>query len=530
MSKDICVIGGGLAGLYIASTLKRDGKSFVLLETAVKCGGRIRSVYAKDGSGLLYEAGPWRIPATHTRVRDMFAKYDIELHPAKTQAPPMPFNQSTQGLSIWESNAVCAQDPRVADRKDLETGYANETDAAAGSSPYMTADNVYYVAPQGFSALVDRLVKDVGEHITTGAGVTDIRREKKGYHIKYLLRGADGRITHAEMQAKTLFVCVPPSSCATWTIFRAFARAQMAAVKPSCLNHVYVRARQRWRFHHNSASSPLGQSVGDRYKASHLQTSYSSGRRLANIWHNICVSNPLQYLQRWQFHHKSASSLLGQSVGDQYEAGYFQASYSSGRLARMWYNIRLSNPLQYVRVLRDRMKAELEIESNEIEGNVHSHFWENAFHMWVPTPSFQMDRLVRLCVTPNLTCLPSVFLAGEAFSSFQAWMEGALETAELALQAYSQGKEVQQRICTSDIPCEDTRRVQDWVVVEGRILDMSAWKHVHPGSTTAIDNHAKEDVTDLMKLINHSQSAWAQVLSLQVGWAAANTVSYDEAH
>lgn len=475
MSKDICVIGGGLAGLYIATALKRKGKSFVLLETAVKCGGRIRSVYAKDSTRLLYEAGPWRIPATHARVCAMFARYGFQLRCAKTQAPPAPHNESTQGLSIWESNAASAQDPRIADWKDLDTGYANETEAAAGSSPYMTKDRVFYVAPQGFSALVDVLVKEVSDHITTGAGVTDITREKRRYRVKYLLRGSDGRITRAEMLVGTLFVCVPPSSCATWTIFRSFARAQMAAVKPSCLNHVYVRAKEQW-----------------------------------------------------QFHRKSPSSLLGQSVGDQYEAGYFQASYSSGRLARMWYNIRLSNPLQYLSMLKDRITAELGIESVEVAKNVHSHFWETAFHMWVPTPSFQMNRLVRLCVTPNLTCLPSVFVAGEAFSSYQAWMEGALETADLALSAYDRKEEVQRLICTSDIPCEGMRGVQDWVVVEGRILDMSAWKHVHPGSATAIENHKKEDVTDLMQLINHSQSAWAQVLSLQVGWAATNTVNYDE--
>ena len=41
-------------------------------------------------------------------------------------------------------------------------------------------------------------------------------------------------------------------------------------------------------------------------------------------------------------------------------------------------------------------------------------------------------------IRPHATDLPRLYVAGEAFSSYQAWMEGALETAELALTAFAE--------------------------------------------------------------------------------------------
>ena len=462
---DTCIIGGGLAGLYIANAdICKSGK-LVVLETSSSCGGRIRSVYDDSKSNLLYESGPWRIPSSHHRVLELFRKFDIKLAHLRTPTVHQAKQESKRGLSIWESNAIHKQNPHEADRQDLGTGYAGETSAAAGTTPYITGADKYYVAVRGFSAIVDALVKRVRGSILTDAGVYDVQRKHKSYLVKYLSR-KDGKITRRELITSTLFVCVPPSSCKTWQIFTQFARAQMAAVQSSCLNHIYV-----------NAPNMTG------------------------------------------FHQKSPSSLLGQSIGDQYDTDFFQASYSSGRLARMWYNLRLSQPVQYIRLLGQQLFSELGVVFPALASKVRSHFWEVAFHMWLPTPKFDVNRLVRLCVTPNRAHLPFVYVAGEAFSSHQAWMEGALETAELAIRSYENDREGESHVNDDDVFSKRSVTKLDTLVVEGRVCDVTAWKHVHPGTITAIENHMGEDVTDLFALINHSQNAWAQVLSLQVGWA-----------
>jgi len=60
---------------------------------------------------------------------------------------------------------------------------------------------------------------------------------------------------------------------------------------------------------------------------------------------------------------------------------------------------------------------------------------------------------------------------------------------------------------------------KEYVVLDGRVLDVGKWKAVHPGSTKAIDNHLYEDISTLWHVIHaHYSDAWRQVLPLQIGW------------
>jgi len=83
-------------------------------------------------------------------------------------------------------------------------------------------------------------------------------------------------------------------------------------------------------------------------------------------------------------------------------------------------------------------------------------------------------------------------------------MEGALETAQLALGAY------RRRPC--NVPRLHSQKV---VYVEGRAINVADWMDVHPGGRAALENHMEEDVTQLMKHMNHSDHAWAVVHSLK---------------
>jgi hypothetical protein len=137
---------------------------------------------------------------------------------------------------------------------------------------------------------------------------------------------------------------------------------------------------------------------------------------------------------------------------------------------------------------------------------VKCHFWPIAYHRWKPVPNFDLSRAVEFAVQPNPNELSMVFLAGEAFSSYQAWMEGALETAELALKQFFHAR--------AKGPSPAKKR--NCMLVEGRLLDVASWKHVHPGSTKAITGHLNEDVGDLLHHFGHSAHAWAVVHSLKV--------------
>lgn len=458
----IVVVGAGLAGLRVAAALRTRGHRVKVLERAQRAGGRVRSVYDASTKELEYEAGPWRVPSKHVRVRTLCSELGIALEPLRSPPPPLTSPPpSANGLSIWGTYALQARDPLLADAHDLDTGYADETRAASGTNPYMTDSDEFYVAPSGFTAIVHGMTSRLdgaGCCIDYETRVVNVRRKNGRYHIE-ARRRSDDRYDSVFYRADVLVVCVPPAACREWDIMRAHARPVMSAIAPACLNHIYVREPS-----------------------------------LRNV----------------SFHTRDARSLLAQSIGDAYGSGWFQLSYSGGRVARLWYNLFLSHPLRYMQVLASEMWARVGGHRPLQRTNVRMHFWEHAYHYWVPAPGFDLSRAVDFAREPHPFKLPNLYLAGEAYSAEQAWMEGALSTADAVVE----------RILQTHRPTTRAVDSSREVVLDGRILDVQAWMDVHPGGRRAIEAHMQDaDIDELFRHIHATDSAWAFALSMQRGWS-----------
>jgi monoamine oxidase len=452
----VVVVGAGLAGLEVARRLRGD---VVVLEASARPGGRIRTRY-EDKGRVAYEAGPWRVPETHTRVRRLFDELGVALVPLRTPSPPEEKGPSVAGLTTWDAHALRTGDPSEADRLDLATGYADETHAA--SAPYTTSAERYYVAPEGFSRLVERLAATVDADVRYDHRVVDVTVDADAPRRRYVLT-VRRRVGHNAFRTETvrcdaLAVCVPPHVCKEWTVFRAHARSVLSAVVAGPLHHIYVR----------DAAHPQGRHV------------------------------------------KRADALGAQFVSSQYEGGaWFQASYTGGRLATLWHHLRLAAPDAFWTVLRTQVRNLVGWTPAE-DAEHASHYWPHAYHAWRAVPRFDLARAVHAAVRPNPHALPRVVLAGEAFSSHQAWMEGALETAELAVAA----------LLRPSVSRPLPERASFSLTVEGWTLDVAAWARVHPGGEAALRNHLGEDVTALLHHVGHSDHAWAVVHSLKTASAS----------
>lgn len=451
MPEEILVVGAGLAGLVLARALSRRGHSVAVLEASPRPGGRIRTVY-EDDARIAYESGPWRVPETHARVRALFEEMGVALAPMET--PPLKHPAAATavmpGLTTWDVHALAARNPLVADERDLGTGYADETHSASGSAPYQAAEaTTFFVAPGGFSRLVARLAEDL--RVSFDHRVVDVTRTPEGtYQVTVSVRTGHNDFRQTTKTCNTLFVCVPPRAFRAWTILRKHARSVACAVEEGALHHVYVA----------SPEAPRG----------------------------VHQQHPL----------------LGQVVSSQYaHSDWFQASYSGGRLARFWHHLRMASPSEYWATLRDELRRSMGLAVSS-EARERSHYWPAAYHVWRPVVGFDLARAVLAAVKPNPERLPGVYVAGEAFSSHQAWMEGALETAELALASFD-GR-ISPRCA---VPTDE------WVRVEGHFVDVREWMGRHPGGVGPLQNHLGEDVTDLMSHVGHSDHAWATVHSLK---------------
>lgn len=77
---DVCVIGAGFAGLCAAFTLKKAGKSVVLLEARNRIGGRSLSIQLKNGAWI-DEGGQWLGP-TQNRFYDYVKEMGCKTYPS----------------------------------------------------------------------------------------------------------------------------------------------------------------------------------------------------------------------------------------------------------------------------------------------------------------------------------------------------------------------------------------------------------------------------------------------------------------
>ena len=463
------VIGAGLAGLAVARALRRMGDEVVVLESSARVGGRIRTVYDEQGtvatsnSRLQYESGPWRVPSSHARVRALFADARVALLPCAS--PPLHVSSSMKsaavvpGLEVWDVQAL-QYGPSRADAYDRNGGYADQTHCASGSTPYTTAPGEsFYVAPAGFSEMIRWLSDEVGsEVIRTDVRVVDLTRHPAGgYSVHCVVRVGHNSFESRTIAASRVAVCVPPRGCASWSLLREHARSVLHAVEEGALHHVYVRASTK-------------------------------EERMAT-----------------RGMHFAATPLLAQTVGTQYpdalEGSYwYQASYSGGRIAWLWHRLSMVSRDHFLARLRDELYKGLGIRSS---GEVRSHHWSAGYHTWRAAPDFRLEHAVACAVRPNPMQLPNVVLANEAWSSHQAWMEGALEMAERAVEALQTDWSGSSSGCA---PC---------VYVEGWPVKIDTWSQRHPGGRGPLENHVGEDVTRLMLHIGHSTNAWAAVHSLK---------------
>ena len=67
-------------------------------------------------------------------------------------------------------------------------------------------------------------------------------------------------------------------------------------------------------------------------------------------------------------------------------------------------------------------------------------------------------------------------------------MEGALETAEDVMNIIKKEPKINEK------------RNFEYVIYDGRIIDVSKWINMHPGGKETIRNHLYEDITDLWNI------------------------------
>ena len=453
MEVDNIIIGGGMAGIYIAKKLQKEGKDFILLEASGRIGGRHLTI--KDNrEKVMYEAGSWRVHSSHKRVIELCEQLHLSLTHFEKQGRKEKFN-GIDGLTKFDSLIIENDgDVKKALFEELKTGYQGTYDTPSNSHPYSvsTDHGEYFVIDEGQDEIINRMAKNIpDERIKLNHSVQDIIKDKEGYKIKVGRRIDFGPVEYVEIKCRFIFSCIPQNRAWRWDISQRYLKPLLNSVKPLSLHHIYAKSK------------------------------------------DIEITK----------HTKLPSSSLAQVIPSTHGNEWFQVSYSAGRVANFWYNYKLKYGKSGLKKLLEQYFLDQKFD------DVESYYWSHAYHLWRVTPYFDIKQVVKNSICPNPVKLPNLWWAGECFSSYQGWSEGALETADLALERRKDYLPFYKKI---DIP------IQEYVIFDGKIVNVKSWMSVHPGGKKAITGHIREDISDLFRFIKHTELSWATLHSLQIGY------------
>lgn len=415
---DYFIVGAGIAGLYSAIRLRQAHPyaRIALAEAYTNAGGRVVT-YSPPTTKVRWEAGAGRIHSSHTLVYGLLRRYGLTTVPIDPESIWRPVGGTPQS-DTWSSFASMLVDvlSKLSD-KDLATHTIEqllhkvigpeETKSLLQHFPYrsevtvMRADIAltsfrnelgksqnFMVVKEGLSELIHRMydeIEESGTRIFLRHRLTSVRSTTNGMMT---LVFSSGTI----YTARNVLLTLP--------------RDALAGVAPfsrlPALRHI--------------KSSPLLRT----YAIFPKQGGVVNGKPVSAPWHTglkkTVTDSPLRYIIP-----------VGQAL---------MISYTDGDDTRRWKRIldtenenRLGEKL--VQEAR-RLFPEYEIPNPMF---FKAHYWPDGAYYWTPGLYDPVD-MSEAIMKPIPHRFPNLYVAGEAYSMRQAWLEGALEHTDQMLSRY----------------------------------------------------------------------------------------------
>ena len=494
---DIIIIGGGISGLYILdhllSNFQTKDLKIRLFEKENYLGGRIKTIYEENGK-VKFETGPWRFHNSHSRIKKLIEKYQL------------PYQQTTSSLSesFHQQIDYCQTSQNKKRNQKLTHKSINSSSSKSSVAGLSMMDNmiyqndycyykdqqlyhntpkimdstnnvhcsqnedqgIHYFLPTGFSQLIEKMTYLHKNQINLNSFIDDIiyLPTEKQYQLQII---TNNQIKYFKTQY--LFFCLPPHFTRYWTISKLYLKPLIFSVDTLSLSHLYGYDSNLSNFHQN------------------------------------------------KFQVFTTSS-LDQVVSGNYQNKWFQVAYNLDARADFWKHMIQLFPGKIKKIINQTLaKMNLKLKISDY----HQCYTEKAVHYWNSNYGFNLQQNVLKSIYPDPVNLPGLFWAGEAFSSNQGWIEGALETAELAIKQFYQVFNHQYHFYPIIVDAK-----LEYLILDNRVLDVSQWKKVHPGSIQSINNHLQEDISQLFRMINHKEYSWAIALNLQKYWLYQGQIGY----
>lgn len=383
------VVGGGIAGLTVALALANQGDHVTLLEKDKRLGGRIAT--SKYG----YEIGAGRLHTTHNRICKLVTHYGLKTYPISPKSGWRPLDSKTETNRFNETWAVITNQLRRLPASELSARplrdlasatFGPHTSALLTQFPYRAETEILRadLALRSFDAEMGR---HDGFNVVAGGlqGVINglaADAQKAGVRIRTHTPVKDVRQGQVilesgkTLKADRIVLAVPVIALSSFSALCGLPVLQRLEMSP--LTRIYAQ--------YPTKPGPCW---------------------FAGEPHTV-TNSPLRYI-----------------IPISEEKGIIMISYTEGRDTVHFRGLQgaaLTEAIQYeVR----RLYPDREIPEPLW---VRSYEWTDGCSYWKPGPYDPFEESKKA-----LEPVPGIHLCGESFSTRQAWIEGALEHAELLL-------------------------------------------------------------------------------------------------
>jgi hypothetical protein len=399
---DIVIIGGGIAGLTVAAELARRGRSVTLLEYYPKFGGRVATF--RDPKIGQYEIGAGRIFRHHERVKALIKKYGLHTFPISAQ-----YNYGTKTnifLDVIRPILAEFQTTKDTAKHTIEELIPSEFHTLFHQYPYdaelrlqradiaiesfmtgpMSAieDDAFFGVVEGLDTITSRIAteaKDAGVDLRSRYRVDDITQRP---NAMFEIQGMYGKKATEKpfiIYANTVIIATCRCSLGSFSILKTAPLLKQLATSP--LLRIY-------------AKFPVS--------------------RDGTIWFRsipkTVVSSPLRYI-----------------IPIDPTSGLIMISYTDGRDTAFWKD--LDDEALETAIMKElhTIWPHIDIPNPTY---VQKHYWGGGCTYWLPG-LYDVHEASMKAMNPK----PNLYIVGESISpGNQAWIEGALETAETLLKTF----------------------------------------------------------------------------------------------
>jgi monoamine oxidase len=400
MSKEITIIGAGIAGLTVAHGLLKKGYRVIVLEKYPTLGGRI--VTQRDP--IQYEIGAGRIHTSHKRVMNLIRKYKLHTYPISgdvgwmgkgdpvPQQNPFscwfaPIVQQLQTLpaKTLQTNTIADLLPELSFQQFpywAERSLMRADIALQGFQAEMGTYENYVGIVEGMDSLTTHLANEVqktGGIFLTRYRVADIKPVRGGYEIT----GTFGKKAEAQpFVLRTPEVIIATCRCSLTNFSVLKGKPLLQQLQTSPLTRIYAM--------------------------------YPKIR--GHVW--------FEGLPK-----VVTDSLLRFVIPINPKTGLIMISYTDGPDTEKW------KPLD-----GKALQTAIQKEVRKVFGALgpipeptylRKHEWPSGCTYWVPGV-YNVDTAIEKAMNPH----KGLYVVGESISKKQAWIEGALESAEELLKLF----------------------------------------------------------------------------------------------